>query len=111
MSRRVVATPLYARRLGEFLDEYEARGAVRLLDRLEESHQAMLENLAQFEELAPVRRRRVGGKTITVREYLLDAGAREFLVLYWVPPTRSEPIVLLNLRIGGENRYRWRKGG
>jgi hypothetical protein len=111
VTRPVVATPLYARRLGEFLDEYAARGAVRFVERLAESHQAMLENLAEFEELAPVRRRRVGGRTVTVREYLLDAGAREFLVLYWVPSAETEPILLLNLRIGGQNRYRWPRGG
>jgi hypothetical protein len=109
--RPIVATPLYARRLGEFLGEYGARGASRLVDRLAKSHQAMLENLAEFEELAPVRRRKVGGKTITVREYLLDAGAREFLVLYWVPPAEADPVILLNLRIGGQNRYRWPRGG
>lgn len=111
MRREIVATPLYAKRLGEFLDEYAARGAVRFVERLAKSHQAMLENLAEFDELAPVRRRKVGGKTITVREYLLDAGAREFLVLYWVPPGEDEPIVLLNLRIGGESRYRWPREG
>jgi hypothetical protein len=71
----------------------------------------MLENLGEFEDLAPVRRRKMGGRTISVREYLLDAGAREFLVLHWVPPADAEPIVLLNLRIGGENRYRWPRGG
>jgi hypothetical protein len=110
LRRPILATPLYARRLGEFLDEYAARGAVRLVDRLAKSHQAMLENLADFDELAPVRRRKVGGRTITVREYLLDAGAREFLVLYWVPPAEDEPIILLNVRIGGQNRYRWPRG-
>jgi hypothetical protein len=109
--RSIVATPLYAKRLGEFLDDYAARGAVRFVDRLAKSHREMLESLAEFEELAPVRRRKVGGRTITVREYLLDAGAREFLVLYWVPPEEAEPIVLLNIRIGGENRYRWPRGG
>lgn len=111
MRRPVVATPVYARRLSEFLDAYAALGAVRFVERLARSHQAMLENLADFEELAPVRRRKVGGRTVTVREYLLDAGAREFLVLYWVPPEESEPIVLLNIRIGGQNRYRWPRGG
>ena len=111
MTRPVVATPLYARRLGEFLDEYAARGAIRFVERLEESHRAMLENLAEFEALAPVRRRKVGGKIVTVREYLLDAGAREFLVLYWVPADEAEPVLLLNLRIGGQHRYRWPRGG
>jgi len=35
VTRLVVATPLYARRLGEFLDAYAGRGATRFLDRLE----------------------------------------------------------------------------
>lgn len=107
MSRGVVATPLYSRRLREFLDEYAKKGATRFIERLRASHRAMLENLAEFDEMAPARRRTVGGKRITLREYLLDAGAREFLVLYWVPPESSDPVVLLNLRIGGQNRFRW----
>jgi hypothetical protein len=107
--RAVTATPLYARRLGEFLDEYAMKGAIRLIDRLQASHRAMLENLAVFDELAPARRRTVGGKRITLREYLLDAGAREFLVLYWVPPDASDPVVLLNIRIGGQSGFRWRR--
>ena len=109
MSREVVATPLYARRLRESLDEYAKRGAVRLVERLQASHRAMLADLAEFEAISPARRRTVGGKRITVREYLLDAGAREFLVLYWVPPEPTAPILLLNLRIGGQNAYRWRR--
>lgn len=107
MKREVVATPLYSRRLREFLDEYAALGAVRFVARLGASHRAMLQNFAEFDELAPIRRRGVGGKTVTLREYLLDAGARDFLVLYWVPPEPRDPIVLLNLRIGGQARYRW----
>ena len=69
----------------------------------------MVENLAEFDELAPARRRTVGGRTVTLREYLLDAGARELLVLYWVPPEPAEPILLVNLRIGGQHRFRWRR--
>ena len=109
MSRGIVATPLYARRLREFLDAYTKKGAVRFVERLHSSHRTMMENLARLDEIAPARRRTVGGKTLTLREYLLDAGAREFLVLYWIPPEPSEPIVLLNLRIGGQNRFRWRR--
>ncbi len=111
MSRPVVATPLYARRLRAFLDEYAALGALRFVERLEASHQAMVANLAAFEAMAPVRRRRMGGKTVALREYLLDAGAREFLVLCWVPTDEEEPILLVNLRIGGQNRYRWPRRG
>ena len=109
MSRPVLATPLYVRRLDEFLDEFAEKGAVRLIERLQASHRDMLANLARFEQMAPARRRRVGSKRVTVREYLLDAGAREFLVLYWVPPEPSAPVLLLNIRIGGQNRFRWRR--
>lgn len=107
MSREVVATPLYASRLREFLDEYASRGAVRFVERLQSSHRAMVQNLAEFDEMARVRRRKVGGKTVTLREYVLDAGARDFTVLYWVPPETKDPIVLLNVRIGGQGGYRW----
>lgn len=106
--RAVVATPLFARHLGEFLDDYAERGAVRFVERLHDSYRAMLENIASFEEVAPARRRSVGDRTITVREYVLDAGVRTFLVLYWIPEVATEPILLLNIRIGGQNRFRWK---
>ncbi|WP_429885777.1 hypothetical protein [Geoalkalibacter halelectricus] len=108
MKRKVVATPLFTRRLKEFLDEYAELGAVRFVERLRQSYRKMVENIADFEEIAPARRRSVNGKKITVRECVLDAGARDFLVLYWVPPEPSEPIVLLNIRIGGQNKFRWK---
>lgn len=108
MSRTVVATPLFAHRLKEFLDEYAELGAVRFVERLQSSYRTLLENVSDYEEIAPARRRSIGGKSVTVREYLLDAGARDFLVLYWVPPDPSEPVLLLNIRIGGQNRFRWR---
>jgi len=44
----------------------------------------------------------------TVREYVLNAGARDFLVLYWVPADSAEPVLLLNIRIGGQNRFKWK---
>lgn len=109
MSRSVIATPLFASHLKEFLDQYSALGAVRFVERLQVSHRAMLRNIADFEEIAPARRRTMGGRTITVREYVLDAGARAFLVLYWVPPDPAEPVLLLNIRIGGQNRFRWKQ--
>jgi hypothetical protein len=108
-SRAVVATPLFARHLGEFLDDYAERGAVRFVERLHESYLAMLEHIAAFEEIAPARRRKVGDKSVTVREFVLDAGARTFLVLCWVPASPSEPVLLLNIRIGGQNRFRWKE--
>ena len=110
MTREVVATPLFARRLKEFLDEYAELGAVRFVDRLRQSFRAMVENISAFDEIAPARRRSVKGKNLTVREYVLDAGARNFLVLYWVSPDPVEPILLLNIRIGGQNRFCWKEG-
>jgi hypothetical protein len=107
--RAVVATPLFVRHLEAFLDDYAERGAVRFVERLHESYRAMLENIAAFEQVAPARRRTIGGKNVTAREYVLDAGARSFLVLYWVPDSGTEPILLLNIRIGGQNRFRWKE--
>ena len=109
MSRKVLATPLFAARLKEFLAEYAEMGAVRFVERLQGSYGSMLANIAEFEEVAPARRRSIGGKSITVREYVLDAGAKNFLVLYWVPPDPNEPVLLLNIRIGGQNRFRWKQ--
>lgn len=109
MTRKVVVTPLFVRRLKEFLDEYAELGAVRFVERLQESYRALVENITTFEEIGPARRRSVRGKKLTVREYVLDAGARDFLVLYWVPPEPSEPVLLLNIRIGGQNRFRWKE--
>ena len=109
MSRAVVATPLFARRLNDFLLEYAELGAVRFIERLEVSYRAMLENIGNFDEIARVRRRTIGDKSVTVREYVLDAGARDFLVLYWLPPEPSEPVLLLNIRIGGQNRFWWKE--
>lgn len=108
MTRKVVATPLFARHLKNFLDEYAELGAIRFVERLQESYRAMVQNITVFEEIAPARRRSVRGKSLTVWEYVLDAGARDFLVLYWVPPEPSEPVLLLNIRIGGQNRFRWK---
>ncbi len=109
MSREVGATPLFTRRLKGFLDEYAELGAVRFVERLQQSYQIMVENISAFDEIAPARRRSVQGKKITVREYVLDAGARNFLVLFWVPPDPAEPILLLNIRIGGQNRLCWKE--
>lgn len=109
MTLKVVATPLFTRRVKEFLDEYAELGAVRFVERLRQSYQEMVENIANFEEIAPARRRSVKGKKITLREFVLDAGARDFLVLYWVPPDPSEPILLLNIRVGGQNKFRWKE--
>ena len=109
MSREVVATPVFARHLTAFLDGYAEKGAVRFLDRLERSYVAMLDHLEEFEDLGRARRRTIGGKTVTAREYVLEAGARDFLVLYVVPAEPDDPIVLLNIRSGGPNRFRWKE--
>lgn len=109
MTRKVVTTPLFARRVKEFLDEYVEMGAVRFVERLQQSYRAMVENISTFDEIAPARRRSVKGKKLTVREYVLDAGARNFLVLYWISPDPTEPILLLNIRIGGQNRFCWKE--
>lgn len=109
MSREVIATPLFVRRLQVFLGDYSEKCAVRFVERLKASYLVMLENIAGFEEIAPARRRTIGGKSVTAREYLLDAGARDFLVLYWIPTDPQEPVLLLNIRIGGQNRYRWKE--
>lgn len=108
MTRPVVATSLFARRLGEFLNEYSGLGAVRFVERLQAAYHVMLGNIGDYDQIGPARRWTVGGKTVTVREYVLDAGSRDFLVLYWVPVDPAEPIILLNIRIGGQNRFRWR---
>jgi hypothetical protein len=99
--------PAFCPQLKAFLDEYAELGAVRFVERQREGYRTLVENVSAFEEMAPARRRRIGAKTITVREYLLDAGARTFLMLYWVPSEPSEPVLLLNIRIGGQNRFRW----
>lgn len=59
----------------------QALGAARFVERLQASLRARLENLVELDELAPARRRKVGGRSVTLREYVLDAGARDFLVL------------------------------
>ncbi len=106
--RNVVATPLFARHLQDFLAEYAEKGAVRFVERLQTSYQAMVKNIGSFDEIGLVRRRTINGKKLTIREYVLDAGARDFLVLYFQPPDPSEPVLLLNIRIGGQNRFRWK---
>ena len=109
MQRSVVATPLFARHLQEFLTDYAEKGAVRFVERLQASYQSMVANISSFDEIGHVRRRTINGKTLTIREYVLDAGARDFLALYFLPSDLSEPVLLLNIRIGGQNRFRWQR--
>lgn len=106
--REVKATPLFDERLAGFLADYAARGAVKFLERLGDKYVKFIENIEQFNEIAVARRRRVGGKTLVVRQYILDAGSKVFMVLYWVPDDDTEPILLLNIKAGGQNRFRWK---
>ena len=108
MARKIIATPLFERNLKQFLDEYTELGAVRFIEQLQSAYHKMLKNISTHNEIGPARRRSVKGKTITIREYVIDAGARDFLVLYWNPPSEEEPIVLLNIRIGGQNKFHWK---
>lgn len=106
--RQVKATPLFDERLAGFLAEYAERGAVKLLERLNENYTKFIKNIERFSEIAVARKRRVDGKTLVVRQYTLDAGSKDFLVLYWVPDDESEPVLLLNIKAGGQNRFRWK---
>lgn len=108
MPREVIATPLFGRNLKAYLDEYSAKGAIRFVERLYAGYKNMVDNIARNQHIGPAKRRKVKGKSITVRQYIIDAGARDLVVLYWVPPQKDQPILLLNIRIGGQNRFRWR---
>jgi hypothetical protein len=108
MARKVIATPLFEQNLVQYLDEYASLGATRFIERLWSGYQQMIDNISTHNEIGLIRKRSIGGKKITVREYLIDAGAREFLVLYWLPETEDEPILLLNIRIGGQNKFHWK---
>lgn len=107
MKRVVIATPLFERNLQVFLDSYAELGATRFIERLKTSYLGMIENISNFEEIGAARRRTINGKSITVREYVLDVDPSDFLVLYRVPPAIDQPIILLNIRIGGQNKFRW----
>ncbi len=108
MKRRVVATPLFGSNLQAYLDEYAQRGAVRFVERLWRNYREMVENISTFQMMSPARKRVIQGKRVVVREYVLHAGARDFLVLYNVPDDDSEAVILLNIRIGGQNHFKWK---
>jgi len=108
MAREVIATPLFGRQLKAFLEEYANKGATRFVDRMYAGYKEMTDNISANKHIGLAKRRSVKGKTITVRQYIIDAGARNFVVLYWVPSQTSQPILLLNIRISGQNRFRWR---
>jgi hypothetical protein len=108
MAREVIATPLFLRNLKTFVDEYVELGAVRFVDRLRQSYDTMVRNIARHNAIGPARRRVIKDKRVTVREYVLNAGSRDFLVLYHLPDDREEPALLLNIRIGGQNNFQWK---
>lgn len=107
MPRDVIAAPLFGRHLKNYLDEYASKGATRFVERTYAGYTEMVANIARNKHIGLAKRRAVKGKTITVRQYIIDAGARNFVVLYWVPPQNDQPILLLNIRISGQNRFRW----
>ena len=107
MPRGFVATPLFRRHLEDYLDEYAAKGATRFVERLRVGYGKMLADIASHEHIGLARRLSIKGQTIAVRQYLIDAGARNFVVLYSIPPQEDQPIVFLNIRISGQNRFRW----
>jgi hypothetical protein len=107
MKREVIATPLFSKNLQTYLDGYANVGAVRFIERIKIAYMKMVDTISIFEDIGAVRRRSIKGKTITLREYLLDVEPRDFLVLYRVPPEPDQPVILLNIRIGGQNRFKW----
>ena len=103
----MIATPLFRRNIQTFLDEYAELGAVRFVERIKSAYLKMVDTISNFEEIGAARRRTINGKTITVREYVLEVDPRDFLVLYRVPSDPEQPIMLLNIRIGGQNKFKW----
>ena len=61
----------------------------------------ILAAIGEFERGIIRERSYEGRMRALARGVKFDAGARNFLVLYWVSPDPSEPILLLNIRIGG----------
>ena len=107
MKREVIATPLFRKNLQAYLDSYADIGAVRFVERTLVAYQKMIETISAFEEIGMVRRRNVKGQAVTLREYVLEVDPRDFLILYRIPCEPDQPIILLNIRIGGQNRFKW----
>lgn len=108
MKRAVVATPLFKKNLQSYLETYADIGAVRFVERVQAAYMKMVETISVFENIGMVRRRNIKGKPITLREYVLDVDPRDFLILYHTPSDPEQPVVLLNIRIGGQNRFKWK---
>jgi plasmid stabilization system protein ParE len=107
MRREVVATPTFVARLQEILDYYAELGAVRFVAQLHRSYAEMVQNISTFKHIAPARKRLVNGKNVVLREYILKAGARDFMLVYFVPQEESEPVVLLNIKDHTQRRFLW----
>ncbi len=107
MQRDVIATPLFRKNLQIYLDYYSDVGAVRFIQRIKSAHMKMVDSISMFENIGAVRKRPVQGKTITFKEYLLEVEPRDFLILYQVPADPDQPLILVNIRIGGQNKFRW----
>jgi len=107
MKREVIATPLFKVNLHNYLENYAELGAVRYIQRIKCAYLKMVDSIATFEQIGLVRKRTVQGKKIILREYVLEVEPRDFLVLYQVPADIKQPIVLVNIRIGGQNKFRW----
>ena len=73
MTREVVATPLFGRHLEAYLDEFASKGATRFVERMYSGYQKMVDNIARNKHIGLAKRRTVKGKTITVRQYIIDA--------------------------------------
>jgi len=76
MKRKVIATPLFRENLQSYLDSYSEIGAVRFIERIKNAYLTMVDSIALFENIGSVRRRNVKGKTITLREYVLEVEPR-----------------------------------
>ena len=107
MKRDVIATPLFRKNLQIYLDYYADIGAVRFIQRIKSAYMKMVDSISIFEHIGAVRKRQVQGKTIIFREYVLEVEPRDFLVLYQIPADPDQPIILVNIRIGGQNNFRW----
>lgn len=107
MKKDVIASPLFKKNLQSYLDGYADLGAVRFIERVKTAYLKMVDSISVFENIGAARKRNVKGKVMTLREYLLEVEPRDFLILYWIPPDPDEPIILLNIRIGGQNRFKW----
>ena len=110
--REIVATPLFDTRLAEILEHYAERGATKLLARFEKSFSEFTKNLEKLDKIGVPYVWRTQGKAVHVRKFAVSTGSRAFTILYWIPPDdadESEPILLINVKGGLQNRFKWVK--